>query len=84
MINFYCALTSMLASTCPISQLSQCFQRAVQVFLVPVFEETGINAGVDAGTPQVAQLRLLGGQANGVRPGTDGDDRVEQVIPQLH
>ena len=51
---------------------------------MPVFEETGIYGGVDAGTPQAAQLRLLGGQANGVRPGADGDDRVEQVIPQLH
>ena len=58
------------------SQSFQRRQRAVQIFLVPVFEETGIYGGVDAGTPQVAQFRLLGGQADGVRPGTDGDNRI--------
>ena len=51
---------------------------------MPVFEGTGKYGGVDAGTPQVAQRRLLGGQADGVRSGADGDDRVELIVSQLH
>ena len=47
---------------------------------MPVFEGTGKYAGVVAGTPQVAQLCLLGGQADGVRLGVDGDDRVEHIV----
>ena len=38
---------------------------------MPVFEGTGKYGGVVAGTPQVAQRRLLGGQADGVRSGAD-------------
>ena len=52
------------------------------VLLVPVFEATGIHGGVDAGTPQVAQRCLLGGQADGVRPGADGDNSVELNVFQ--
>ena len=47
---------------------------------MPVFEGTGKYGGVVAGTPQVAQRRLLGGQADGVRSGADGDDRVELIV----